>query len=133
LNRDGDGQNAAWSMVDAEGGVYQIGPGRVRFPPAQAGGASQTVAITPAELVRNVGIASGVDSSRVEALIGDLGLPDTIDTATAAQAQKSRSVFTQIPSRETALAIAAGAILLASLTYLLWSPGDRGEMNGGHR
>lgn len=123
LDQDGAGASSAWSLIDAEGGVYRLASDGTRFPPQHPLGQPESVALAPADFVRNVGIVAGVDQSRIEALIGQLGLPETIDRPSSSPSEH-RSLLDRLPKRQTSLAIAAGAAFIASLLFLLWRPGD---------
>ncbi len=121
LSREGQDANTIWSVVDAVGGVYQLTSAGVRFPPDQPGGQPQQVALTPADFVRNVGIISGADPARIEDLVNSNGLLYSLDRGSSLPAEH-HSLFDRLPRRETSLAIAAAAVLVASLTYLFWRP-----------
>lgn len=127
LAREGAEPNLIWSIVDAEGGVYQIAADGVRFPPDHPGGAVMPVALAAADLVRNVGIIAGADPARIEDLVTTSALPETLDAPlsapTAQHAWYAR--LAALPRRETSLAVAAAAVLIASLTFLLWHPSGR--------
>ncbi|HZU77614.1 MAG TPA: hypothetical protein VFA70_12675 [Dehalococcoidia bacterium] len=124
LTRAGNDPSSAWSLVDQEGGVYQLTSAGVRFPPAQTGGPTQLLPIPAAEFIRDVGDSLlRDDPARIESLISDNQLPETLPSrsaATAAPAEKPW--YERLPRRGTAVAVAGLAVLLASLTYLLWRP-----------
>lgn len=124
LAAEGQGANLVWSLFNLEGGVYQLSPTGARLPPEQSGGRPQTLAIAPAEMVRDAGIVAGEDPGKIEALVAAAGLAETLDPPPAAPPAKP--LLARLPRRESLLAIAAAAILLAGLTYLLWRPHDLG-------
>jgi len=115
---------ATWGLIDGEGGVYRLAKDGVRFPPDHALGQPQQVAIASADFVRNVGILAGADQSRIEALISQLGLSETFDRSAADSPSDQKSLFDRLPKRETLVAVAAAAVLFASLVYLLWRPSE---------
>ena len=128
LAADGQGANLSWSLFNLEGGVYQLGLAGARIPPEQSGGRPQTLAIAPAEMVRDAGIVAGEDAGKIEALIAAVGLAETLDLPPAAPPAKP--LLARLPRRDSLLAVAAAAILLAGLTYLLWRPRDL-RLGGG--
>ena len=115
---------ATWGLTDGEGGVYRLANDGVRFPPDHALGQPQQVAIASADFVRNVGILAGADQSRIEALISQLGLSETFERSAATASSDQQSLIDRLPKRETLLAVAAAAVLFASLVFLLWHPSE---------
>jgi len=130
LNGSGQGPNAVWSLVDGQAGVYQLSTRGTIAPPDVAGGKAQLLPIPPAELVRDVGTAASVDAAHVEGIIADDALAETLDQPQAAAAPPAKHFWQTLPLRETALAVAAAAGVLAALVYLLWRPT---EIFGGRR
>ena len=124
LARDEGAPAATWGLTDGEGGVYRLANDGVRFPPDHALGQPQQVAISSADFVRNVGILAGADQSRIEALISQLGLSETFDRSAAASPSDQKSLIDRLPKRETLFAVAAAAVLFASVVYLLWRPSE---------
>lgn len=125
LSGDPTQPNAVWGIVDIDGGVYQLALDGVHGPPQQPNGKSDLLVEASADLVRDVGRLAGTDSARTEDIVSSLGIPEDVQTvATAAPTGDHKSIFDHLPNRQTALAIAAGAVLLASLTFLLWRPAD---------
>ncbi len=122
LTHSGPDSAPVWALSDGPGSVYQLGTAGVQFPPERAGGQPQSVQISAADFVRNVGIITGADHARIEDLIGQLGLSETTE-AVAAPATADRSFLShlsRLPRRETSLVVAATAVLVASLLFLLW-------------
>ena len=124
LARDEGAPAATWGLTDGEGGVYRLANDGVRFPPDHALGQPQQVAISSADFVRNVGIVAGADQSRIEALVSQLGLSETFDRSAAPSPSDQKPLIDRLPKRETLLAVAAGAVLFASLVFLLWHPSE---------
>lgn len=125
LSRDRETPDAVWSLVDADGGVYQLTSAGVRFPPEHAGGSPQAMSVPPAELVRDIGLLVRGNAARIEDLITTLNLPEQIDEPpSAAKSQSLQARLSSLPRRETGLAIAAAAVLTAGLAYLLWRPAE---------
>ncbi len=122
LNGAGQGANAVWSLVDGQAGVYQLSTRGTVAPPDVAGGKPQVLPIPPAELLRDVGTAASVNAAHVEAIIADAALAETLDQPQVAAAAPTRHFWQTLPLRDTALAVAAAAGVLASLLYLLWRP-----------
>ncbi len=122
LNGSGQGANAVWSLVGGQAGVYQLSTRGTIAPPDTAGGTPQVLPIPPAELLRDVGTAASVDAAHVEGIIADDALAETLDQPQVAAAAPARHFWQTLPLRETALAVAAAAGVLASLLYLLWRP-----------
>lgn len=124
LSGTGPDANVTWSLVNAEGGVYQIAADGVRFPPQQAGGTPEQSNIPPAEFLRDVGSSLLRDNpAEIEGIIQSLNLPETVSSAAAPAASPERPWYERVPRREAAVAVAGGAIMLASLIFLLWRPG----------
>jgi hypothetical protein len=123
LNGDPTDPNSVWGLVDVDGGVYQIAADGVRTPPEHPGGQPGRLPVAQAEFIRDVGTLAGTDAARVEGVISSLGLAETVEQAAPAPSEQ-KSIFDRLPRRETSLAIAAGAVLIASLTFLLWRPAD---------
>jgi hypothetical protein len=121
LNGNGQGPNAIWSLVNGQAGVYQLSTRGTIAPPEVAGGKPQVLPIPPAELIRDVGTAAALDAAHVEAIITDDALAETLDQPQAA-APATKHFWQTLPLRETALAVAAAAGVLAALVYLLWRP-----------
>lgn len=124
LTGDPTQPNAVWGIVDVDGGVYQLALDGVHGPPQQPNGKADLLVEAPADFVRDVGRLAGTDAGRVEDLVSSLGISDGVQTVASASAGEQKSLLDRLPNRQTALAIAAGAILLASLTFLLWRPAD---------
>lgn len=125
LNGDPTDPNAVWGLVGGDDGVYQLATDGVHGPPQQPNGKPELLVEAPADLVRDVGRLAGADSALVEDIISSLGIPEGVQPAVApAPATEHKSLLDRLPNRQAALAIAAGAILLASLTFLLWRPAD---------
>jgi hypothetical protein len=124
LNGDGQGPNANWSLVDGAAGVYQLSNRGTLAPPDTAGGKAQLLPIPPAELLRDVGTAAAVNAAHVEAIISDNALAETLDQPQAAAALATKPFWQTLPLRETALAVAAAAGVIAALIYLLWRPAE---------
>lgn len=122
LNGTGQGPNATWSLVDGQAGVYQLSTRGTIAPPDAAGGKAQVLPIPPAELVRDVGTAASVDAAHVEGIIADNALAEALDQPQASAAPATKHFWQTLPLRETALAVAAAAGVLAALVYLLWRP-----------
>jgi len=127
----GDGQrpNTAWSLVGGAAGVYQLSARGTIAPPERAGGKLQLLPIPPAELLRDVGSAGAVDAAHIEEIIANNALAETLDRPRLAAAPAAKPFWQTLPLRETALAVAAAAGVIAALLYLLWRPaaalGDR--------
>lgn len=124
LNGDGQGPNAIWSLVDGQAGVYQLSTRGTLAPPDTAGGKPQVLPIPPAELLRDVGTAAAVNAAHVEGIISDDALSETLDQPQPSAAAVSKPFWQTLPLRETALAVAAAAGVVAALVYLLWRPAE---------
>jgi hypothetical protein len=122
LNGDGQGPNAVWSLVGGPAGAYQLSSRGTIAPPDVAGGKAQTLPIPPAQLVRQVGKAADVNAAHIEDVIDNNNLAETLDRSQAAAAPTARPFWQALPLRETALAVAAAAGVIAALVYLLWRP-----------
>jgi hypothetical protein len=122
LTGDPTQPNAVWGIVDVDGGVYQLALDGVHGPPQQPNGKPELLVEAPADLVRDVGRLAGTDSGRVEDIVSSLGIPEDVQTVGAEPETEHKSLLDHLPNRQTSLAIAAGAVLLASLTFLLWRP-----------
>jgi hypothetical protein len=116
------GADPTWSLFDQDGGVYQLTAQGTRTPPDRGGDAPQLRAIAPAELVRDAGIMAGADSARIEDLIQTLNLSETVDAPPPSPASHRSWWPPHPPPQALLLAIAAGAVTVAGLTYLLWRP-----------
>jgi hypothetical protein len=121
LSRNGADLAAIWSLTDHEGSVFQVTNAGVRFPPERAGGNPQLLPVAPAEFMRDVGVSLlGDDPTRIESLIADNGLVETIERPPPAPSEKQW--YRRLDRQNTAIAVAGGAVLVASLVFLLWRP-----------
>ncbi|GEM_PF-2217442 len=121
---DGQGQNAVWSLVDGPAGVYQLSARGTIAPPERAGGKAQLLPIPPAELLRDIGTAAAADTAHVEDIIANNALAETLDRLQTPAAPAAKPFWQTLPLRETALAVAAAAAVIAALVYLLWRPAE---------
>jgi hypothetical protein len=113
------GGDTRWSLVDQDGGVYQMTSQGALFPPAVPAGTPELQPIPAAELVRDVGSAARLNQAHVDDLVSSLNLAETIDAPPRAPVHHSL-LPTSMPPQTLSLAIAAAAVMLAGLTYLLW-------------
>ncbi len=121
LSSSGADSAAVWSLTDHEGSVFQVTNAGVSFPPEQPGGNPQVLPVAPAEFLRDVGISLlGDDPARIESLIADNGLVETVERPPVAPAQKPW--YQRLNRQNTAIGVAGAAVMLASLLFLLWRP-----------
>jgi hypothetical protein len=121
LTRSGADPAVVWSLSDFDGSVFQITNAGVRFPPERPGSTPQLLPVAPGEFMRDVGVSLlGDDPARIESLIADNGLVETIERPPVAPPQKPW--YQRLDRQNTAIAVAGGCVMLASLLFLLWRP-----------
>ncbi len=124
LTSGGSGQNANWFLYDFDGGVYQLASGETWYPPDEPGGEPQSQQVPAAELIRRVGAYAHTDPDRIQSLIDSLNLPEAFDAQplhpTSRHSRIPGWIPRSFPSRAQSLSVAAVAIMLAGLVYLVW-------------